>query len=140
MTEARSANMARLLFAIITTVAWFFISNHCILAEFKGAPKAEASCHQRCCSDQSPAKSESETWTECCKTLNATFVWAKNVIGYDTSLFALQFYFLAPELLLNNSKADDRGDELDTGPPFAKTFAELILQRSILAHAPPSLA
>jgi hypothetical protein len=29
---------------------------------------------------------------------------------------------------------------LDTGPPGARSFAELILQRSILAHAPPFLA
>jgi len=27
--------------------------------------------------------------------------------------------------------------ELDTGPPFAGSFAESVLQRSILAHAPP---
>jgi hypothetical protein len=27
----------------------------------------------------------------------------------------------------------------DTGPPGAHSFAELILQRSLLAHAPPSL-
>jgi hypothetical protein len=29
---------------------------------------------------------------------------------------------------------------LDTGPPDAHSFAELILQRSLLAHAPPSPA
>ena len=29
---------------------------------------------------------------------------------------------------------------LDTGPPGAFSFAELILQRSLLAHAPPSRA
>ena len=29
---------------------------------------------------------------------------------------------------------------LDTGPPGAHSFAELILQRSLLAHAPPFLA
>ena len=27
--------------------------------------------------------------------------------------------------------------ELDTGPPFAGSFAESVLQRSVLAHAPP---
>jgi hypothetical protein len=26
---------------------------------------------------------------------------------------------------------------LDTGPPGARSFAELILQRSLFAHAPP---
>ena len=29
---------------------------------------------------------------------------------------------------------------LDTGPPGAFSFAELILQQSLLAHAPPFLA
>jgi hypothetical protein len=28
---------------------------------------------------------------------------------------------------------------LDTGPPRAHSFAELILQRSLFAHAPPGL-
>ncbi|MGH8094020.1 MAG: hypothetical protein ACREIF_11195 [Chthoniobacterales bacterium] len=29
---------------------------------------------------------------------------------------------------------------LDTGPPGGRTFAESVLQRSLLAHAPPFLA
>jgi hypothetical protein len=140
MTEACGTSLTRVLTVIITALAWFVISNHCALAEVQGASKAKTSCRQPCCGDQQPAKSKSETGTECCKTLNATLVVAKKLVGYETSLFALQFYFVAPELLLNNSKAADRGTELDTGPPFAKTFAELTLQRSILAHAPPSLA
>jgi hypothetical protein len=28
---------------------------------------------------------------------------------------------------------------LDTGPPGLRSFAESVLQRSVLAHAPPSL-
>ena len=31
-------------------------------------------------------------------------------------------------------------ETLDTGPPESRSFAELILQRSILAHAPPVLS
>jgi hypothetical protein len=65
---------------------------------------------------------------------------AKKLIGYDTSLFVPQLYLVAPVILANEPKVTLRGGELDTGPPFAKTFAELTLQRSILAHAPPSLA
>jgi hypothetical protein len=141
MSEAPSASMPRLLIAIITIVAWFFISNHCVLAEFKGAPKAEASCHQPCCGDQPPAKTKSESAVECCKTLGATLSGAaKDFAGYDTSLFAIQFYFIGPITLTKDSGLTLSVLEFDTGPPFAKTFAELTLQRSILAHAPPSLA
>lgn len=138
MSEARSASMARLLIVIITAVAWFFISNHCVLAGFKGAPKAEASCHQGCCGDQSPGKSKSESGVECCKTLRATLSGAaKDFAGYDTSLFALQLYFVAPGTSTNDLGPTPRALELDTGPPFASTFAESVLQRSILVHAPP---
>jgi hypothetical protein len=130
--------MARLLTAIVVAVAWFFISNHCVLAEFKGVPKAKASCHQPCCGDQSPAKSTQEGGVECCKTLRATLSGgAKDFVGYDFSLFALQRYFVGPVISANDSRATSRVLELDTGPPFISTFAESVLQRSILAHAPP---
>ena len=133
--------MIRIVIVLMMSVAWFAIANHCALTSFITTPAktVTAICHH-CAEGQSPAKSKNESGSECCKTLNATLVVAKKLVGYDTSLFALQFYFVAPELLLNDSKAAVRGTEFDTGPPFAKTFAELTLQRSILAHAPPSLA
>jgi hypothetical protein len=141
MREASSARIARLLTVIITTSAWFFISNHCVLAELRHAAKAEASCHQRCCGDQAPAKNKTDNATECCKTLRSTLsgTW-KGFAGYDSSLFALQLYFVRPIALTDDLGARSGVIELDTGPPFVSTFAESVLQRSILAHAPPSLA
>ena len=137
MSEARGATMARLLTVIVTAFAWFVISNHCVLAEFQRASQTTASCHQPCCGDQPPAKNTTENATECCKTLRATLIGAaKDFAGYDTSLFALQFYFVGPVIFTNDSRAVPVL-ELDTGPPFVLTFAEFVLQRSILAHAPP---
>ncbi len=137
MSEARSASMARLVTVIITAVAWFFISNHCVLAELQDAPKAKTSCHQPCCGGQPPAKSKSESAVECCKTLRVTLSGAaKDFAGYDTSLFALQLYFIGPVISTNDS-GPIPVLELDTGPPFVTTFVESVLQRSILAHAPP---
>jgi hypothetical protein len=138
MSVTCSASMARLLTVIITAVAWFFISNHCVLAEFKGAAKAKTSCHQPCCGRQPPAKSKTESAVECCKTLHATLLGAaKDFGGYDTSLFALQLYFAGPVIFTNDSGPILAALELDTGPPFVSTFVESVLQRSILAHAPP---
>jgi hypothetical protein len=137
MSEARSASMARLLTVTITAVAWFFISNHCVLAELQHASQTKASCHQPCCGDQPPAKSKTQSAMECCKTLRAALAGAaKDFAGYDTSLFALQLYFVGPVISTNDSRPVPVL-ELDTGPPFANTFAESVLQRSILAHAPP---
>jgi hypothetical protein len=139
MTEVRGASRARLLIVSITAVAWFLISNHCVLAELQHASQTKASCHQPCCGNQPPAKNTTESATECCKTLRATLTGvAKDFAGYDTSLFALQFYF-GPVTCTNDSRPVPIL-ELDTGPPFVHTFAESVLQRSILAHAPPLVA
>jgi hypothetical protein len=137
MNQVRGASIARLLTVITTAVAWFVISNHCVLAELLAASKVKTSCHRPCCGTEPPAKHKTESATECCKTLRATLAEpAKDFTGYDTSLFGLQFYFVSPVI-----PKDDSGPvsvlELDTGPPFVHTFAESVLQRSILAHAPP---
>jgi hypothetical protein len=140
MTEACGTGMTRVLMVIITGIAWFSISNHCALAELQAAAKAKASCHQPCCGDRAPARNKTENATECCKTLRATLAEAKDFAGYDGSLFALQPYFVRPIASTDDFSAKSRVLELDTGPPFANTFAESVLQRSILAHAPPVLA
>jgi hypothetical protein len=139
MRQACSASMARILTVIIAAVAWFFISNHCVLAELQTAPKAKTSCHQPCCGGQPLSKNKSENATECCKTLRATLAGAKDVAGYDSSLFALQLYFIGPVIPTNDSGPIPIL-KLDTGPPFVSTFAESVLQQSILAHAPPVIA
>ena len=137
MSEACKAGMPRLLTVIMTAIAWFLISNHCLLAELPTSSKATSSCQQHCCGTQPPAKHKTESATECCKTLRATLAGAaKDFAGYDTSLFALQFYFVGPAISTNDS-GPVSVLELDTGPPFVHTFAESVLQRSILAHAPP---
>src|SRR4029434_4064186 len=102
MNEARGASIARLLTSITTTVAWFLISNHCVLAELQAAPKVKTSCHQPCCGTQPPAKKKTDNATECCKTLRTTMsAGGKGFAGYDTSLFAVQFYFVGPVISTN---------------------------------------
>jgi hypothetical protein len=141
MNQMRRSSAISVGIVLVTSVAWLTIANHCALAALNtSAVEAVASCHADCCGDQSPAKKEHKDEIECCKTLHATLnASAKNLVGYDTSLFALQLYFVAPVRLVSEPKVTLRGGELDTGPPFAKSFAESVLQRSILAHAPPSL-
>jgi hypothetical protein len=137
MREACSARIVRLLTVSITASAWFLISNHCVFAELQHAAKTKASCHQPCCGEQSPVKNKTDNPTECCKTLRTTLSGTgKEFAGYDGSLFALQLYFIGPVISTNDS-CPIPILELNTGPPFANTFAESVLQRSILAHAPP---
>ena len=137
MAKTRGAGIVRLLTVSITASAWFLISNHCAFAELQHAAKTKASCHQPCCGEQSPVKNKTDNPTECCKTLRTTLSGTgKEFAGYDGSLFALQLYFIGPVIFTNDSGPIPIL-ELNTGPPFANTFAESVLQRSILAHAPP---
>ena len=75
----------------------------------------------------------------CCKTLAANRVLtftqaAKNYFAIAQIEFCHEQSLILPAVHLR------AGVVLDTGPPAAATFAELVLQRSILAHAPPILA
>jgi len=122
----------------ITICSWIAISNHCsIPVSFAQEKIAQSECpfHTQA---PKPAKQDDSTDQPCCKILRALVPspaksWTRSDSDFrDVDLSFEAFVFLAdahqPAPLL-----------LDTGPPEARTFAELILQRSILAHAPPSL-
>jgi hypothetical protein len=76
----------------------------------------------------------------CCKLLRATLAKTTDGTGYDTSVFVWQPYLLAALFSADDLQPASLPEELDTGPPFYLSFAESVLQRSVLAHAPPVLA
>ena len=74
----------------------------------------------------------------CCKMLRATITSEAKIVEVASQNFVpIQGWFVAE--LVSAVKTQLPSLELDTGPPFAGSFAESVLQRSILAHAPPSL-
>jgi len=89
---------------------------------------------------KSEKQKEQSSQVQCCKILRAVAPtiaksWTRSDSDFSDIDFRFEYcrllgYFrdpLAPLLL-------------DTGPPDAHSFAELILQRSLLAHAPPTVA
>ena len=125
----------------VSMVAWLAISNHCALGamERPGKPAMHA-CHHDS-ADSTPAKGKKPAGeTVCCKLLRATLAQAANGTGYDASIFVWQQYFLAALFAGDDLQPASLPEELDTGPPFYVSFAESVLQRSVLAHAPPGLA
>ena len=123
---------------LLTIVAWLSISNHCAVAAMVAAkmqsPTAQMHCHG---SQPSPSKKSGDEQTPCCKVLRATLVQlANSVPAFDFSAFSIQPYFGGLNVFSEQSHAPQTF-ELDTGPPFRGSFAELVLQRSVLAHAPP---
>ncbi|HVF71608.1 MAG TPA: hypothetical protein VM940_08365 [Chthoniobacterales bacterium] len=130
----------RLPVVAIGCLAWFAISNHCVLATVQPSPTAPVpSCHGNP-EPETPAKPEKESGVECCKILRATLTLLTKAApatehGLTAPFPRIDNLFLAPIPSLARPPL-----ELDTGPPGAVTFAESVLQRSILAHAPPSLS
>ena len=126
---------ARYMVVAIAICSWFAISNHCALAAV--ATKTD-SAQAECPFHSKPTKQKQEpSQLQCCKILRAvvfaqTKSWARDdAKSFDVDLCVEEVTLVA---LLPNVQASW---SLDTGPPGARSFAELILQRSILAHAPP---
>ena len=135
--ECRARKVGRFAVVLLTLGAWFSISNHCALGALEGRQDAavHASCHESVPAPAKvPAKGES---TPCCKTLRATLLaLEKDTPAYDVSAFVVQPYVVDLVLFTDQFQAA-HPIELDTGPPSSRSFAESVLQRSILAHAPP---
>jgi hypothetical protein len=121
----------------IAICSWIAISNHCA---FAAMATKDASGQAACPFHSKPEKQkEQSSQVQCCKVLRAVVPivaksWAPSERDFSDIHFPFENcrllshfrYALAPLLL-------------DTGPPGAHSFAELILQRSLLAHAPPLL-
>jgi hypothetical protein len=122
----------------IAICSWIAISNHCAFAAVASeTDKAQTECpfHSK------PAKQKQQSsQVQCCKVLRAVVLaktkdWARN----DTNFCGLKFPVQQQNFITCHLRI---GDPLllDTGPPAAHSFAELVLQQSLFAHAPPSLA
>jgi len=129
---------ARCLIVAITICSWFSISNHCAFAAM--ATKSD-STQAACPFHSKPEKQKKQSsQVQCCKILRAVApTIAKSWARSDSVFSDIDFRFEYHRLLANFRDAP-APLLLDTGPPGAHSFAELILQRSLLAHAPPFLA
>ena len=129
--------ISRIAIVAVTMAAWFSISNHCALGAFEPAQhgQANAACHENPgAPTKSPAKGEA---APCCKLLRATLAKSDQPViqNYFTGLLQA---WLSTALTMGERFHWPQSFELDTGPPFSESFAESVLQRSILAHAPPT--
>ena len=136
-----ASHILRAPIALLAALAWLAVSNHCALAALDGSTAmiAAPACHGTH-ESKTPTKEKKEGEVECCKVLRATLPsLAKNLAPQNASAFAMAAYFItlhsAPEL-----RPSLRPLELDTGPPAGISFAATVLQRSLLAHAPPFFA
>jgi hypothetical protein len=123
---------------LLVIFSWIAISNHCAF----GAVTAQTEASPVACPFHSKPSRQKEQSTklQCCKILRAVVsTGAKGWARDHTSFSDVDLYF-GKLALIATSRNASLPLLLDTGPPGARSFAELILQRSILAHAPPFLA
>ena len=122
---------------VVAICSWFAISNHCGFAAL--ATKTDST---GCPFHSKPAKQEKQsTGAQCCKILRAVAsVATKSWTRDDAKFSEADHYYDECALITAYSQTTLAPLFLDTGPPGAHSFAELILQRSLLAHAPPSPA
>jgi hypothetical protein len=131
-------NFARSITVAIAIFSWLAISNHCAFGAIADRGRETQSA---CPFHSEPVKPQPPpSTTQCCKILRAVVpVVTKSWERDDAKISAVdlrvdEFTFVA------YSHTTSAPLFLDTGPPKARTFAELILQRSLLAHAPPASA
>ena len=118
--------------------SWIAISNHCAFGAV--ATKSEPS-QSECPFHSKPAKQkEQSTQVQCCKILRAVVSTAGKSWTRDHTSFSDVDPYFEKLVLIVTSRNALLPLLLDPGPPGARSFSELILQRSILAHAPPFLA
>ena len=131
--------VARCLIITVAICSWFAISNHCAFAAL--AAKTD-SVQAGCPFHSKPAKQEKRSaGAQCCKILRAVAsVATKSWTRDDAKFSEADHYYDERALITAYLQTTLAPLFLDTGPPNARSFAELILQRSLLAHAPPSLA
>ena len=119
---------------VVAICSWFAISNHCAFAAL--ATRTESV--QTGCPFHSKSKEKPTTGAQCCKILRAiALVPAKSWARDDTKLSDADAYRGECALTISDSQTTLVPVSLDTGPPGVRSFAELILQRSLLVHAPP---
>jgi hypothetical protein len=125
---------ARSLAVGISMAAWFALSNHCALGTIAASTETE-SAMSGCPMHSAPAKKKPAAKIPCCKDVRA--VVAKTVTAAGSAVRIIGAETFATGSVELSSRFPSEIEVLDTGPPERISFAELVLQESMLAHAPP---
>lgn len=119
--------------------AWLVVTNHCALGFMQAALSAKtehAHCHAG--AGDNGQKAPAEGMQECCRVIKASLA-SETEFHFETAQLQLHAFIILDVLC-----APDRDSAPafihDHGPPGVVSFAEAVLQRSLLSHAPPALA
>ena len=119
----------------IAICSWIAVTNHCAFAAVAAEndkPQTECPFHSK------PAKQKGQSsQVQCCRVLRAVVFAKTKDWARDDAKFSAAVFFIEQNASFALSLRSLVPMELDTGPPKSRSFAEQILQRSLLANAPP---
>ncbi len=132
---------ARALTVIFLMIAWLVATNHCALGLMKATVQAKAEHSHRHGGETAPAKdTPGDGLRACCKTIQGAPVPEKAEVKFDATKFQLQLVILIPVLAPQIADGALVSPVFNHRPPRVVSFAESVLQRSLLSHAPPFTA
>jgi hypothetical protein len=139
VTHSLITRITRATLSLLVIAAWFSAANHCVVAGMVAKAAATVSAEPSCPGHPSPEQQEEKSGdcdaSSCCKALASPVTLAKVAAQNHGFTFAKDFPAIIPFAVCDQHVAAI--EEIDTGPPRPPSFAESILQRSLLAHAPP---
>jgi hypothetical protein len=132
--------IARLFTAVWLMVSWLVATNHCAFGLMKPTPVAGA-VHAQCHGCPAPGKQAPADGTrECCRAIQGAPVPEKVGGKFESPQVALEWFAFPPVLSFSPVSQEGASLLFEEGPPRAVSFAESVLQRSLLSHAPPYAA
>jgi hypothetical protein len=135
MSSLRNSGLVRQWLTVLLTItAWVLLSNHCALGAV-ALPVETGVEASGCPMHSAPAKKKPATKTPCCRDIRA--VVAKTVTAAAIPAQVIGAQTFPAELVAPPPRFQTEIALLDTGPPGCVSFAESVLQESLLAHAPP---
>jgi hypothetical protein len=132
--QSEMSSAARSLVVVVSLTAWFALSNHCALGVVTQMAQAEPAMSD-CPMHAAPAKKKPATKTPCCKDVRAVLAKIAKAAGTSVRIVGLQAFAAHGSRVPLRLPAEI--EVLDTGPPCSISFAESVLQESMLSHAPP---
>ena len=141
MNVIRTNRILRTAFVLVALLVWVTLSQRCALGQLLAAKQA-ARMQMDCCHTDSPepekGPADAPRSSECCKALHLLLPdGAKTpAISVTDSLpFPAELLLAVLQPILEDSSQTGTGP-----PPDVPAFAEIVLNRSLLSHAPPALA
>jgi hypothetical protein len=123
---------------LFTLAAWLVLSNHCLFGSTEATADPVAPADECPMHSASPAKQKEKPAAKipCCKEIRAVVVKSiTKTLTLAARSFAGQEFATVAFPIPPRQTAELHA--LDTGPPGLLSFAETVLQESMLAHAPP---